>query len=328
MAAIQNGDLDEASPIKRKIAKAKSMDLEAPEHELKPKSSTKKPFTWDLAEEYLLIDGLPGERNIEQSHVDFLAREMTGGKFIMAKAGIDIAICGWDGKKRKLNGQHTSWARLEVDFDWQPLITVNVWEVGTEDDARQLYARFDRNKERSRRHVTNISLVGTPEFESVGTTVLSKLAQGYKFWKGNDPDFSKDPEAIAEALRSDKYNGVAHRCIPILKQMHLAGWQHMRRAPLFGALFETFSKFKGASEEFWQKVGDGVGIIEKGDAARWLRVFLDTHVLTPGGLGAQGKKVTTNFDLYNSCVMCFNDHKAGRLRKSVPKKVKNWVKAK
>ncbi len=310
----------------RRIEKHRENKRERPSSEFEVVHDRTVPFTEKVALHYLDLESFAGERASMDSHVAFLASEMEKGNFLMKDAGISIAVCEWDGKERKLNGQHSCWARLEMPLTWQPALRVTKYRVSSEDNYRTLYARFDRNKPRTAAHITNISLVGTPEFHNCSSSILKMVSQGFKFWKASDNGIdTKDPEAVAVALRSERFNIVAHRVIPRLQAISgRSEFRFMKRAAVYAAMMESFSKFKTISDNYWEKVMYGLNFENAGDPGKICRDYLMSHGMRTDGSNVQSQtQIATGADLFDTCVMCFNDFKAGKARRVAPRTKRN-----
>lgn len=76
--------------------------------------NSKVNFTQELAQKILMYEAVPWERDLKNPHVSFLISEMKKGTFLHELATLATCVCDDDGKEYRVNGQHTSWARLEV----------------------------------------------------------------------------------------------------------------------------------------------------------------------------------------------------------------------
>ena len=114
------------------------------------------PFTEKLARSYLGLDQFVGERAIAPKHVDKMEELMLSRRFIPEQTIIKVALCDWDGKERKLDGQHTCQARLRMARTWAVKIRVQKYRVKTVDDYKVLYCQFNNETGRSPQHKRSV----------------------------------------------------------------------------------------------------------------------------------------------------------------------------
>lgn len=103
------------------------------------------------------------QRPLSQSHVDYLAKQMTDGAFDPT-AQVAFAVMRPDGPLMLINGQHTLWAIVESDTEQTlPVIT---YEVDTPLDIARIYSHFDIG--RGRNFADAVRAYGTAD--SIGIT--------------------------------------------------------------------------------------------------------------------------------------------------------------
>lgn len=271
------------------------------EDEFKVVSSIVQPFTKELAETVYEMPQFSGERALRYSHVYHLAEEMEKGMFLWSDANIALVRCGWDNKLRRVNGKHTCGARMLMDGR-TPKIKVTTYKVDTEEGFRRLYSKFDRNAPRTPSHIINIRLVDTPQFEGIASSVLRALAQGFRVWSG-----TSNPDDVANMLLYD-CNSLAHKVRPLV--VTILGSKPMgfaKRAPVYGAMFETFHKCSRDSEVFWTSVLSGLHYTSKNDPAKALRDWL----MTTGSKASDTRQSADREYVYRACIIAFNQARAG-----------------
>lgn len=322
------------APARASTAKVpKVQRKKAPVEEWEPIKREKRKFTYKLAEKYIDLPEIGVERAVSDRHVEFLAREMSQGHFLWDQASIDMVECGWDGGLRKLNGQHTCWARISLPESYEPTVQVNTWYVETENEWRELYSRFDRNWSRTAGHVIHVNMFDTAEFAGVSKSVLTKLASGYRMWRLLDDDFVDDPEVIANELRTPPMPPLARH---VIRRIVAAASDKTTRvafvrAPVIAAMLETFRRSVAKSEDFWDKSLEGVKFTSKNDPSKRLRDWLMAATLSDrGGSSIGARRQVSRRDMWNMAVTLYNDHKAGRDRKGPVKlgALKGWARAK
>lgn len=275
-------------------------------------------FDHKLADMYLCLPAFQEiEREISNDHVEHLTLAMANGSFLVQQAVMSIAACGWDGKDRKLNGQHISWARSYYDKkNYEPKLKVIRYAVQTEDEYRQLYACFDRNRVRTASHLAKMALFGTPEYEGVKKSIIPYVTSGARFWKFGGSRVKADE--VYKALRYE-FPEVGRLAAELVTYVRNMQQHHLRRAPVVAAMMETLKCSKPTAMEFWTVMTDGI-FKSKTDPAKILNDYL--HKTTVGSrVGSSDRKSVSGEEMFNVCVACFNAYKAGmQLTKTPPGK--------
>ena len=194
-------------------------------------------FTQDLAIHYLELAPVQYERPVRDSWVETLAEKMSNGLFCAEDVDINIAVCRWDGKERRLNGQHTCWARLSMPISWKPKIHVVKYEIKTEDDYRLLYMQKDQIAVRTKSHRDQVGLVGTREYQHFSARVVGKIAKGFSYWFF-EPPIKATSEAVCEHLRG-KHTDIGQLVGKLVDLVISLKCVHLDRQPVFAAMFET-----------------------------------------------------------------------------------------
>ena len=274
--------------------------------------SSRVSLTLQLAEELLAADAVfIADRALMNGHVDDLLNKMTAGEF--AGELTDLAVCHFNGKKIRVNGQHTCWARSSMPAEYELYVNYLEYEAESEDGVRALYSIFDRNKARTRSNVIDSYLAGSEGFEAFSADGLRMIAKGLTLYLShNDPSARKSwtPEAISIALRFD-YNDVAVSIAGFLSSCNKGELRHMWRAPVFAAFFATFKKTRSESVNFWTKVADGTEL-KKGDSRLTLRNYLTASTIDQGIKNGAGKKSVNAEEMYRACILAWNAHREGR----------------
>jgi transcription termination factor NusB len=266
-------------------------------------------FNHKLADSYLCLPAFQDiEREISNEHVEHLTKSMENGSFLVHQAAISIAVCGWDNAERKLNGQHISWARSYYEN--------NKYDVKTEDEYRQLYACFDRNRVRTVSHLAKMALYGTPEYENVKKSIIPYLTSAARFWRFGASRVKSDE--VYKALRYEfpEIGRLAAELVTYVRNMQQ---NHLRRAPVIAAMMESLKCAKATAMEFWTVMVDGI-FKSKTDPAKILHDYL--HRTTVGSrITTTERKTVSGEEMFNVCVACFNAYKGNmQLTKTPPGK--------
>jgi hypothetical protein len=281
-------------------------------------SERKASFTKLLAEYYLSLEEFRDiEREVSDEHVASLVRAMETGQFMNAQAVISIAVCGWDKKERKLNGQHISWARSYVErANYKPFIKVVRYKVDTEDEYRLLYKNFDRNRVRTAAHLAKMALFDTPEYEGIRKSTIQYLCAGAKFWRFHQERIKSD--VVHNALRYE-FPDIGRTTGELLSYVISQQAYHLKRGPVIAAMMETIKAAKSKAVEFWNMIIEGL-FQSKTDPPKLLADYLHRTVLGSRSNVGTRQQVSSE-EMFNVCIGCWNAYRAGkRLTKTPPGK--------
>lgn len=289
------------------------------------------PFTRELAEWYLSLPKFDGERKIDKDHSGRIVKLMESGKWTEGQGEISVAQFP-DRTVFRLNGQHRCSARVALgDDNFVPLIRLVKYRVTDIDVYKDLYRRFnnpDYDKSRTSGHFAMLDLYGAPGFDGISKRACMCLAQGYRYWiagRFSNTGRTVTTDEVITGLRNE-HMGLAYKVAKII-QMFLDGGNtltHLKRAPVFSALFET-CKFPNIASAFWTKVAEGL-FNNKNDPAMVLNGYLMRTGLGNKNRARNVTQLATQDEMYAVCVRCFNAHHAGKmLTKSPPSSGKRPV---
>jgi len=277
-------------------------------------------FTAALAQDY---NGLPAfaiERPLDKSYVAELVAAMEGGQFLTEQAALSIAVCAWDGKERKLNGQHIANARMlcngAIKF---PKIDVIRYQVKTVEEYRNLYIYFDSGKNRTASHKAKMLLYATPEYQGIAKYVFPILAAGAKIWHFKQRVYV--PE-VCYALRYE-FPTIGRDVAELLSYAYsisdTAQMKLFKRSPIIAAMFETCRVDSVVAREFWTTMlgADFSGV---GDVRSQLRDYLSRSAIGYTKF-TQSDRVSL-VDMYNFCIACFKAFRAGGTVTKAPKSLR------
>ncbi len=273
-------------------------------------------FSKKKAYEYLELDTFQGERAVNERHVQFLYSAWAAGRYQWSH--VIIALCQCEGKTYRINGQHTSWMRVNLPDDYfikrgeEPRVREIVYSAANESQMRTLYSSFDQNKTRTPSHVFRALMAGTKQAEDLWPSSLNMLSAGMKHWLFEFKDRWMINANDISALVADKHEQL-FRIVGLYIQQHYAEQVWLRRAGVVAALFATFDKAGGKAPEFWDSAITGLGLTDKTDPRYVLHEYLGTH-----GQGrntastARGLRNLTNAeDTYRICILAWNKWRKG-----------------
>lgn len=271
-------------------------------------------YTHNKAVEYCELPIFAGEREVGDRHVQFLYDEMRKDTFNWLLVILASAI--FEDITYKINGQHTSWALLNMPESYVPEVREVKFRVDSRDQLKLLYSTFDRLKARSDGHISKVLLADTPAAEGVYTSILSALAQGLKFWYiDSEAERRRTTPEQVMALATRDYAPL-FRAVGLFAQEHISTCKWVTRIPVVAAMFATFHKSAKIAPEFWKPVLDGLGLTSQTDARWKLRTLLQEmagvgHVR---GSSRKARRDRIGIDaesVYRICVSSWNKWRKG-----------------
>lgn len=271
-------------------------------------------LTVERAIAFLEMPVFSGERNVSQTHVQYLYDQWRTGRFMWEQALIAVGML--DGASYRLNGQHTCWMRWGIDenngkLKEEPRIREIVYKVKTMEDLRGLYCTFDRNKTRTNGHSFKALIIGSSMTDGLWTSLLGHLGAGLMMYKFGDTTEARAmaPEDMAQI--SLKNYPELFKSVGMLLQDLWDAFRPLRRKGVLGALFATMEAQPTRCKDFWGPVATGLTLNEETDARYKLRQFLEKHGHQQSS--AKEASVISPEDAYRVCIGAWN-----RWRKNEP----------
>lgn len=273
------------------------------------------------ADEILGLEEFVGDRKLRPRHVDNLVQQMKRGTFHPEQVQIITCVCRETDREYRMNGQHTAWARLEMDDSYPCQVQFLKYEAQTIADMRRLYATIDRGSPRTRSDVVHSYLAGTAEYGHFTVWSVRAIARGLSFylWTSENERKAQDGDDVSYLLMTDylevgqKVAAFLDSCKGHSNTQDGHGW--LFRQSVAAAMIATFqaSGSLKALDEFWSGVRDGVGLNSLNDPRLRLR----------NALQAVAEKLGTNSDtngkvkniaaeqVYDWCIRCWNAFRKG-----------------
>lgn len=256
----------------------------------KLKSALTLPPTDQLLSEFSALERTTMERPLSRPRLEYLRRELAAGH-IVSPPRWAFAYCKHNGRRYRLNGQHTSTVFAEVPEGQRPKVVYESYECDTLEDVAMLFQNFDpRESVRSAGDVTRAVFASFPELDDypvrlgqalVGGIQMAKLAR--KEWaEGTQQDTKTNARGLTsgdKAKAAAEYPGFA-----AWLQAGFGSNAAMRvvgRAPVVAAMLLTREADQETAERFWLAVRDGSDP-RPGCASRRLREYLQEVRLTSG----------------------------------------------
>jgi hypothetical protein len=220
----------------------------------------------------LEMAGIPGERNIRDTHVKYLHNAMSRGTFRPEITRIVTAHVKTLDEVLRLNGRHTCTARLTMPADWPCKVRLAHYECEGIEDAKTLYAAIDRNAPRTPGNIVNAQLQGTKDFEGVPPRLLHLLASSLAYYLWPDANYrtQHDADDVAYLMKVD-HRPLVCCVLAFMMKSNKKDSAHLWRASAVASMYETFAKNRKDAGEFWEAVRTGIGMASEHDPRLKLR---------------------------------------------------------
>lgn len=263
------------------------------------------------ASQYVDLPIFSGERQVADSHVQFLYDEMQKGTF--EEALVILATAQLGSTTYKINGQHTCWAVLFMPLSYKLKVRELRYKVKDIEQLRLLYSCFDRNKARSDAHIQKTLMVETKMCEGLHASMLKKYNSGFLFWQYPNDDVKRrlTPDQVKTILEKNHFD--LYRSVALfLQEYAMKDAKELLRQPVVAALFGSFERLPTKASEFWQPVADGIGFQNKTDPRYKLRKWLADHTTgAPGYTRSKEKKSVADETMFRICCVAWNHWRLG-----------------
>ena len=274
---------------------------------LKLVAKTVVELTPSKAEEILTKDVFGPDRALDEAHVNKLINAMKRGTFRPEQ--VQLITCTYKGKEYRMNGQHTCWARYFLgEPKYRCPVELLRYRAESEDDMRMLYASIDRAKPRTKSNIINSYLYESDAFPDYKKSVIKMLAEGLSLYLWDTNKQTKhDGDEVAFLMKTE-YLELSLKVGEFFKKIQSE--RHLRRSPVYAAMFFTFSKNAGAAAEFWEAVRTGVNL-QANDPCLRLRNHLMSHAVNAGRGGGAYKSGVPAEEMLGWCIQAWNAHREG-----------------
>lgn len=248
-----------------------------------------------------------GERKLREGHVEYLATEMARRTFLFEL--VNLAEADLNGEIIRLNGQHTSRARLEHEDDKSFSLPVRLirYKVATENDLRNLYSKFDRHGIRTQNDLRIAQLRDFELWKGIGNGAIRWTSAGYPLYKWEDPKERKSHDIRERLLllqTKDMELGV--KVAKFITDYALGnGCDYLRRSSTVAALFGTIAKHPSEAYAWWQSIAEGV-FERSSDPGNKLRNELMVCVI--GKESRTNKRTLNHEQALRMCIKAWNAH--------------------
>lgn len=255
------------------------------------------------------------DRNLRDSHVSYLINAMKRKTFHPEWVQIITCYCKESGKEYRMNGQHCTWARLEMPENYSCKVRFIKYEAETIHDMRVLYASIDRNAPRTTGNIINSYLSGTEQFSGATQKMIKSFAAGLNVWLTDD-ESRHDADDVAFQIQT-KYKDLTIKIKDYLIGLEVSTTQKniAMRSSVMASLYETFNKLPNKAADFWNPVLTGLNFDGKTDPRfklhNGLRESIVSYSSIVGRNKTSGKRSVTVEEMYRWGVVSWNAWRKG-----------------
>ena len=265
--------------------------------------------TKTLANQFAGMEPAPHDRPLSERRLQVYQRLFAEGRFRPVTWA--SAYCEETGGTYRVNGKHTSTLLAGIDKLPEFFVVVEEYICPTLEDVAKLYATFDSAMQSRNSRDIYMSFAATvPALAEYKEKIIISATAGLAYAIHHDNAPKTHPADRAELLleHSDFVTWMAELLLGGEAQTTKGGSNlkhvHLYRAPVVAAMFNTWSKAKGAASEFWTAVRDETGSRPNDPdrrIARWLlaSTLHNRRSNTP-------RQATTNRETYAKVIHAWN----------------------
>jgi hypothetical protein len=263
-----------------------------------------------LAKTYVEMEPAPHDRPLSERRLMVYQKLLVAGQFRPVTWA--SAICKETGDLYRVNGKHTSTMLSGLEKIPDFFVTIEEYECDTLEDVAKLYATFDSGMQsRSAKDIYHSFAATVPELSDVSSKVIVTSITGIAYQKmGQDLYGRTQPVERAEMLldypefviwlNELMAGGPTAETGGPSKQRN----QQLLRQPVAAAMFATWSKAKGAADNFWKAVRDETGA-NLNEPSRKLSRFLLITGMRKEDRGGKLRQAGTR-EIYVKCLHAWN----------------------
>lgn len=258
-----------------------------------------------LATTFSEMEPAPNDREFKEGRASWIKEQVESGKLRFASYA--RAYCLETGSWYRVNGKHTS--RVCADLNGSApkglQVLVESYECDGLEDVAELYSRFDNAESARSQGDINQAFAGTnPIFADIPSKLLNLCVTGMAMAIfGLSCSYGKRRAEKAALLI--KNPAFVLFCSRILRGVKDADSRHVRRSPVFAAIFDTWQKHPKLAGDFWRLVVTGEGT-DVNAADRVLNRYLMSV-----GLRSAGKAAASHREMLVRCIHAWNAWRSG-----------------
>jgi len=232
-------------------------------------------------------------RNIRESHVNYLAEEMTRGMF--GSATIAFADCKENGRRFIVNGNHT--LRAIVKSGVTLYLTNEINECDTMEQVRHLYATYDKNLLRSR--ADSLRAYHADDTLNILQTDVKVLASAvsFMFQVFGGAHYRRMPDSLVLEEMKEWATPYGHLLVAIGRGK--PWFNRIAKRSVLTVALVSMRHQRAMAFPFWQSVVTGAGLARHAPALRLRDYLLEANIRGQGN---------DALDMAKAVAYCWNKH--------------------
>lgn len=269
-------------------------------------------LTEEEAVKFLELESFEGERAVRDRHVQFLYDEYNSGRFLWHN--VILASAELEGKRYRINGQHTCWMRFGIPAKDAPKECIVRWmhyKVNTGEQLRALYCVFDRGAPRTPGHLSKVILLGGEAAHGIAPSYIPKLVSGYALWTEQSQSRRATQNVSEITAKIEKAHPELFSAVASFFVEHYDYGVIIRRNSVIASMFATFDRVVKPSLEFWGPVFTGIGFEQTDDPRYVLKNWLETHGHSSAYAGISKSAIVPVEGAHRLCINAWNHWRSG-----------------
>lgn len=218
-------------------------------------------LTPELAQKFATMDKLPGERPLKQKRLKFFEDHLKAGTFIDPRWS--VGICKKDGKKYRLDGQHTSTILTTIAHDTpeifpkDKLVTIDTYEFDSiEEDAAMLFDTFDNPAStRSNEDMMGVFKSEHDDLSGIGSGFCVEATAGIYFYESHQKNGKKYPPRVRGLyLVEEQYRDFVNWLKQLFDEEGVKNGWLMNKSGIIGEMLSDWKTDAATAKEFWSYV--------------------------------------------------------------------------
>lgn len=215
--------------------------------------------TTALARKFAEMEPAPHDRPLSEIRLRVYEKIIREGGFRPCQWA--MAYCEATGGTYRVNGKHTSTLMSGLDLNTVPKLyaVVEVYECDSLEDVARLYSTYDsKMQSRTAGDINHSFAACVPELNGVDSRTINLCVSA--FWYARVQEAYKHMQSQERAemlLEHFDYVKWVHELLGNAGNNHRNG--HIKRMPVFAAMYSTFVRDPRKAQAFWESVRDETG---------------------------------------------------------------------
>src|SRR5262245_28119251 len=258
------------------------------------------PLTFELVQQFKTMEGSPTEREVNPARCKYLYEKFAAGHLIPFL----WCIADLNGKKYRMNGQHSSTVLAQMDgmFPKNGTVLRSEFSVKDKEGLAYLFRQFDdRKSARTPADVSGAYQGLYDEVKDVNRASAKAAIEGAAWYR-------RVIEGVPTPTGDDQYGLFAVRALDTFvhwaSEIFSIKTPEMMKLPVIGAMYGTFTTNEAEAKPFWEEVARGGDQYDESAPSSvvdaWLKEIKTERLnLKPG-------------QIYQGCIYAWNAHRSDR----------------